>query len=106
RQAVVDAFSSGQRRRRRMDDSDSVLPQRELDKLDADIATAREKYERLLTEGQVKSRRAPIEDSPTVVLYTGFPDYSEQARKNKIQGRVSMRVEFRSDGAIGEVRVV
>lgn len=104
--AVADALRNGERRRRRVDDSDSVLPQRELDKLDADIATAREKYGQLLTEGQVKSHRAPIQDAPTVVLYIGFPGYSEQARKNKIQGRVSMRVEFRSDGAIGEVRVV
>ncbi|HXF39179.1 MAG TPA: energy transducer TonB [Blastocatellia bacterium] len=105
-QAVVDALRNGPRSRRRVDDSDSVLPQRELDKLDADIATAREKYGRLLTEGQVKSHRAPIEDSPIVILYMGMPDYSEQARKNKTQGQVSMRVEFRSDGAIGEVRVV
>lgn len=102
-QALRDA---GQRRRRSIDDEDSAVPQKELDKLDADIATAREKYGRLLTEGQAKSHRAPIEDSPPVIIYTGYPTYTEEARKKKTQGKVNMQAEFRSDGAIGDVKVV
>jgi TonB family protein len=102
-QALIEA---GQRRRRSIDDEDSVLSQKELDKLDADIATARETYARLLTEGQAKSHRAPIEDLPTVILYTGYPRYTEVARRNKVQGKVNMRAEFRSDGTIGDVKVV
>lgn len=103
--AVLDASYPGQRRRRNIDDADSVLPQHELDKLDADIATARETYGRFLTEGQAKSYRAPIEDSPPVIFYTGFPRYSDEARRKKTQGKVNLQVEFRSDGAIGDVKV-
>jgi TonB family protein len=83
------------------------LPKKELDKLEADIATAVEKYRQVLVEGQVKSYRAPIEDSARpVFIFIGAPRYTEQARKNKINGMVSVQAEFRSDGTIGEVKVV
>jgi TonB family protein len=84
-----------------------TLPKKDLDKLDADIATAIEKYRQALAEGRTKSYRAPLEDSARpIILYMGFPRYTEQARKNKINGTVNMQVEFRSDGIIGEVKVV
>jgi TonB family protein len=84
-----------------------TLPKKDLEKLDADIATAIEKYRQALAEGRAKSYRAPIEDSAhPIILYMGFPRYTEQARKNKINGTVNMQVEFRSDGIIGEVKVV
>lgn len=80
---------------------------KELDKLEADIATAVERYGQALAEGQAKSYRAPIEDSAKpVVLSAGAPRYTELARKNKVQGKVDMQAEFRSDGKIGEVKVV
>jgi TonB family protein len=83
------------------------LPKKELDKLEADITAAVERYGQALAEGQAKSYRAPIEDSAhPLVLYVGAPRYTEQARKNKVQGRVNMQAEFRSDGKIGEVKVV
>jgi len=69
-------------------------------------ATAKERLRRLLAEGQAKSYRAPIEDSPTVILYLAPPTYTDEARRNKTRGNVNLRVEFRSDGAIGEVKVV
>ncbi|MBX7221371.1 MAG: energy transducer TonB [Blastocatellia bacterium] len=34
------------------------------------------------------------------------PKYSEEARQNKVQGKVVLSVEFRADGTIGEVRIV
>jgi TonB family protein len=84
-----------------------TLPKKELDKLDADIATAIEKYRQALAEGQAKPYRAPIEDSARpIILYMGVPRYTEQARKNKTNGTVNMQVEFRSDGVVGEVKVV
>lgn len=73
---------------------------------EGDIATAKEKYRRLLAEVHVKSYRAPIEDLPPVILYTAAPTYTEKARTNKINGIVSMQVELRSDGTIGDVKVV
>lgn len=80
---------------------------KELDKLEADIATAVERYGQALAEGQAKSYRAPIEDAThPLVLYVGAPRYTELARKNKVQGKVNMQAEFRSDGKIGEVKVV
>lgn len=73
---------------------------------EGDIATAKEKYRRLLAEVYVKSYRAPIEDLPPVILYTASPTYTEKARTNKISGIVRMQVELRSDGTIGDVKVV
>lgn len=34
------------------------------------------------------------------------PKYTEEARQNKIQGKVVLSVEFRADGTIGDIRVV
>ena len=90
---------------RRWPDDDNDLPKKERDKLESDLAIAREKYRLLLAEVEVKSYRAPVEDSPAVVLYTGYPVYTEKARVNKLKGTVRMRVEFRSDGTIGDVKV-
>jgi TonB family protein len=39
-------------------------------------------------------------------LYNGWPSYTEVARRNKTMGRVRANVEFRSDGAIGNVTIV
>ena len=70
-------------------------------------ATAKERFRRLLAEGQAKSYRAPIEDSAhPVVIYTDAPRYTEEARRKKTQGKVNMQVEFRRDGTIGDVNVV
>lgn len=88
-------------------DQERGLPKKELDKLEADIAAAVERYGQALAEGQAKSYRAPIEDrAKPLVLYVGAPRYTEQARKNKVQGKVNMEAEFRSDGKIGDVKVV
>lgn len=83
------------------------LPKKELDKLEADIATAVEKYRQVLAEGRAKAYQAPIADAvQPVIFHISAPGYTEQARKNKINGTVSMQAEFRSDGTIGEVKVV
>lgn len=87
-------------------DSDDVLPQNERDKLKAELTTAREKYRLLLAEVQVKSYRAPVDDSPIIILHREFPTYTEEARRKKTNGTVSMRVEFRGDGTIGAVNVI
>lgn len=34
------------------------------------------------------------------------PKYTEEARQNKIQGKVVLSVEFRADGTIGDIRVI
>ena len=62
---------------------------------------AKEKYSRLLLEGEAKSYRIPFEDRPFIILYFARPAYTEQARRNKTSGTVRVRFELRSDGAIG-----
>jgi hypothetical protein len=92
--------------RRNSPGNDNDLPQKERDKLEADIAIAKEKFSRLLAEAQVRSYRAPIGDLPPVIIYKGFPLYTEIAHNNKATGVVNMQVEFRSDGTIGDVKIV
>ncbi len=82
------------------------LPQQERDNLEADIAITKEKYRRLLAEAQVKSYQAPIGDLPPVIIYKGFPTYAEIASNNKSTGVINMQVEFRSDGTIGDVKII
>jgi hypothetical protein len=88
------------------DQPDNDLPQKERDKLETDITIAKEKYRRLLAEAQVKSYRVPIGDLPPVIIYKGFPIYTEIAHHNKSTGVINMRVEFRSDGTIGDVKII
>jgi len=86
---------------------DDVLSRKERDRLDADIAEARMKFAEVLKEGQEKSYRPPIDERAyPLTLYSGIPSYTEQARRRDISGRVTLRVEFRADGAIGDVRVI
>lgn len=42
---------------------------------------------------------------PTIISQVK-PKYTEEARQNKIQGKVVLSVEFRSDGSIGDIRVI
>jgi TonB family protein len=105
-QAIRVWFEAQPLHSRRWPDNDDVLPQKERDKLKAELAVAREKYRLLLAEVQVKSYRAPIEDSTPIILYTAAPTYTEKASKKKTKGTVNLHVELRSDGTIGHINVM
>jgi TonB family protein len=66
----------------------------------------REKFLRLLQQGQEKSYRPPVPDNRVIVLSRAEPRYSEQARRKMIKGTIAMVVELRPDGFVGEVEIV
>jgi TonB family protein len=89
-----------------LSDDDDGLSREERDSLNADLETAGQNYFRLLRQGTANSFRAPIRDTERpVMLHNSYPFYSEAARRNHTQGSVKLRVEFRADGTIGEVKV-
>jgi TonB family protein len=82
-------------------------PQKELDKLQAGLATAIGRYRQVLEEGRVKAYSIPVEDRERpVILHMGRPDYTDLARRDKINGTVSVRSELLADGTVGDVLVV
>lgn len=79
----------------------------ELAKLKAEALSVRTRYMSIIREGEAKGYRASIRDvSSPIILYKDWPQYTEEARHKKVKGKVILRVEFRSDGAIGEVKVM
>jgi TonB family protein len=70
------------------------------------VQEARARFFLLLHEGQQKAYRVPLKDRPPQILVFGKTTYPYIARKNKIEGGVELSVEFKSDGLIGDVRIV
>jgi len=104
--AVFEARSQAHQRGRVLADDEDGLSRKERDRLNADLDAARQNYFRLLRHGTENSYRAPIHDTGrVVVLYTGTPNYTETARRNKTMGRVKLQTEFRADGSVGAVEV-
>ena len=66
----------------------------------------KEKFLRLLQEGQEKSYQPPIPDRGALVLSRLPPNYSEAARRKQKKGSIALVVELRADGFVGEVEVV
>jgi TonB family protein len=66
----------------------------------------KEKFLRLLQQGQERSYQPPIPDSRVIVLSRAEPRYSEEARRRMIKGTIAMVVELRPDGFVGEVEIV
>lgn len=66
----------------------------------------KEKFLRLLQEGQEKSHQPPIPDWRALVLSRLPPNYSEAARRRQKKGSIALVVELRPDGFVGEVEVV
>ena len=115
RAAAKEILDAGQRKREFLNawsqahpsGSNNNPPKKQLDKLQADVATAIERFRQVLEEGRVKAYSVPVQDSvQPVVLGYGRPDYTEQARKDKIQGTVRVRAEFLAEGTVGDVTVV
>ena len=64
----------------------------------------RKRFADLLQEGVTKSYNAPIPDRKPTVLVQAFPQYTEAGRRNKINGIITLRVEFLADGTVGKVQ--
>jgi len=77
---------------------DAVLSSRG-DKKDA------KKFRELLNEGQAKSYAAPVADRKPVILYKPPPRYSEEGRRRRITGEITMNVELLPDGTVGSVKL-
>lgn len=104
--AVFEARSQAHQRGGVLPVDEDGLSRKERDRLNADLDAARQNYFRLLRQGTENSYRAPIRDTGrVVVLYTGSPNYTETARRNKTMGRVKLQAEFRADGTVGAVEV-
>ena len=63
------------------------------------------KFVELLNEGQAKSYAAPVADRKPVILYKPPPRYSEEGRRRRITGEITMNVELLPDGTIGSVKL-
>ncbi len=48
----------------------------------------------------------PAVDSRPVVLKPVYPGYTEQARRNRVQGRINMRILVGTDGTVKEVIII
>ena len=66
----------------------------------------KDKFLRLLHEGEQKSYQPPVPNRSITVLSRAEPRYTEEARRKKIKGSVALVVEVRPDGYVGEVEVV
>ena len=64
----------------------------------------RKKFAALLEEGAAKSFKPPVEDRKPFYLVQVEPRYTEDGRKHRINGDIGLRVEFRADGTVGDVR--
>jgi len=63
----------------------------------------RKKFAALLQEGAANSFKPPIEDHKPFYLVQIEPKYTEDGRKNRINGYIILSVEFRADGTVGQV---
>ena len=60
----------------------------------------------LIKTGHDKKYNAPVDDTRIMILYSPRPQYSEEARQQKVQGTVQVEAEFQADGQIGKARVL
>lgn len=66
----------------------------------------RKEFLKLLADGKDSAYQPPVLDRKPTVLAMFEPRYSEQARRDRISGAVTLQVEFQSNGSVGEVVVV
>jgi TonB family protein len=107
---LITHLSSGYRKGQVISVAEALLlkkkQEEEQAKLNADIESSTERFIGLLREGKEKSYSVPIPDGPPIFLYVGRPNYTEEARQKKIEGKVSVRLRLEADGTIDEIGVV
>lgn len=62
------------------------------------------KFLLLLQDGQQKAYRVPLKDRPLQILVPGELTYNRD--KYKVSGAVEFTVELRSDGSVGDVKII
>ena len=67
---------------------------------------AKETFMELLMKGQQLNYGAPVPDRRVIPLRRFEPQYTEAARRDRVRGRVFLKVECRADGFVGEVEIV
>lgn len=65
---------------------------------------ARKRFAELLKDGGTKSYAPPLDESRVVFLSKAMPNYTEEARRRRIRGNITLDVEFLADGTIGQVK--
>jgi TonB family protein len=65
---------------------------------------AKKRFAELLKEGELKSYAPPVNESRVVFLQKTMPRYTEEARRRRIGGNITLSVEFLADGTVGEVK--
>jgi TonB family protein len=71
-----------------------------------DSKKAREAFMQLLMVGQQMNYGAPVEDRKPTPIRQFEPQYTEAARRARMRGTVSMKVECRADGFVGEIEII
>ncbi|HKQ74381.1 MAG TPA: energy transducer TonB [Blastocatellia bacterium] len=88
------------------DDEEELLSKKDREKLNADIATATEKYLGLLRDGKEKAYLVPLPDNRLIVLQSAPTHYTNAARKAKAQGVIVLSISFQSDGTLKVMNIV
>lgn len=65
---------------------------------------AKKRFAELLKESQLKSYAPPVNESRVVFLQKAMPRYTEEARRRRIGGNITLSVELLADGTVGEVK--
>ena len=86
---------------------EELIPPEKLARLNAEIAGKTEKYLSLLREGKEKSFSIPLPDAPRpLVFYRVKTKYTDEARRNKVKGAVSLSIVFSDDGKVNDIKVL
>ncbi|HBR56300.1 MAG TPA: hypothetical protein DEA22_02320 [Blastocatellia bacterium] len=74
--------------------------------LQKDDKKTRRNYVELFVVGLEKSYHVPLKDRPPLVLANDPPPISSKTQRRKMNGQVSLSVEYRAEGSVGEIKVV
>lgn len=66
----------------------------------------KKKFATVLHDGQAKSYKPPIPDDRPVILFKTEPSYTDIAREREINGSITLHVELRSDGSVGQIKLL
>ena len=66
----------------------------------------RKQFAELLLAGSLNSFTVPIADRKAIVLSQTEPRYTEEARRRRVGGFISLRLELLANGTVGDVRTL
>ena len=64
-----------------------------------------EKFINLIKHGIENAYQIPVPDRNAIVLWRAMPQYTEEARRRKLNGSVALAVELLPGGTVGEVKI-